>query len=654
MRNHSLVAPRRVPWSLCAVLALATAGAVLATAWISDDAFVTFRTVENFVAGEGLRWNVADRCQTATHPLWVLLLAAARVATGELYFTTIALGVLLSALAILLVARTAPTRTAAIVFAGLGALGSKSFVEFGTCGLENPLVYLLVALFAQQWFCREAGAVRLRHLGTLGALLVLARQDLVLLVLPCLVAAVRGAPWRVALRALLPGALLALAWYLFALVYYGTVIPTPGYGKLVAADVPARALFTQGRHYLADLGRRDPVAAGVLVAAVAAGLFRRQALFLAPALGVLLQVAYTLRVGGDFMSGRFFTAAFVLALATAAQWITGRGRVYAAVWLLAAMFAFDAPPWLTGTPANTEARIEHGIGNERAYYAEDLGLWSDRAKWAMDPEGQNVPRYEFLGRMFFHNRTRPAVVLVHAAGVHGYLNGSFAHLVDPFLCDPLLMRLPLQDREHWRIGHFKRRLPEGYLETLASGENRIRHAALAKYHEALQVLLRAPVFSAQRWRVWWGFQRGEYDGLLADYVREAYHEPPLVDVAAAELPRDLAVGTHWYDSHGVVVREGGLRIRHESPGRPRTLRLLLDGGGAGVLVFERAGQEVGRMPFLVAGDQLVGARWFEFAVPEAALGFDRVTMLPRVEANAEDSAIVVLGILAVLGCDLRP
>ena len=45
------------------------------TAWLSDDAYITFRTIDNFVNGYGLRWNIAERVQSFTHPLWLLLLS---------------------------------------------------------------------------------------------------------------------------------------------------------------------------------------------------------------------------------------------------------------------------------------------------------------------------------------------------------------------------------------------------------------------------------------------------------------------------------------------------------------------------------------------------------------------------------------------------
>src|SRR5690348_16048670 len=46
-------------------------------AWLSDDAYITFRTVYNFTHGYGLVWNVGERVQSYTHPLWMFLLTIA-------------------------------------------------------------------------------------------------------------------------------------------------------------------------------------------------------------------------------------------------------------------------------------------------------------------------------------------------------------------------------------------------------------------------------------------------------------------------------------------------------------------------------------------------------------------------------------------------
>lgn len=42
-------------------------------AHINEDAFITFRVVDNFIHGYGLRWNIDERVQVYTHPLWMLL-----------------------------------------------------------------------------------------------------------------------------------------------------------------------------------------------------------------------------------------------------------------------------------------------------------------------------------------------------------------------------------------------------------------------------------------------------------------------------------------------------------------------------------------------------------------------------------------------------
>ena len=54
----------------CACGLVAFAWVLLRTAWLCDDAYISFRVVENAVSGHGLRWNVADRVQVFTHPLW--------------------------------------------------------------------------------------------------------------------------------------------------------------------------------------------------------------------------------------------------------------------------------------------------------------------------------------------------------------------------------------------------------------------------------------------------------------------------------------------------------------------------------------------------------------------------------------------------------
>lgn len=49
---------------------------LLRTAWISDDAAITLRTVLNFTHDFGTTFNIDERVQAYTHPLWFLVISA--------------------------------------------------------------------------------------------------------------------------------------------------------------------------------------------------------------------------------------------------------------------------------------------------------------------------------------------------------------------------------------------------------------------------------------------------------------------------------------------------------------------------------------------------------------------------------------------------
>ena len=59
------------------------------------------------------------------------------------------------------------------------------------------------------------------------------------------------------------------------------------------------------------------------------------------------------------------------------------------------------------------------------------------------------------------------VIAFEAVGLLGYHAGPGVHILDPMaLTNPLLARLPAD--EPWRIGHFRRPLPSGYVRMLES------------------------------------------------------------------------------------------------------------------------------------------------------------------------------------------
>ena len=62
---------------------------IIKSAWVCDDAYISFRTVYNFVNGYGLTWNIAERVQGFTHPLWLFVLSIFYFITREPFYTTV-------------------------------------------------------------------------------------------------------------------------------------------------------------------------------------------------------------------------------------------------------------------------------------------------------------------------------------------------------------------------------------------------------------------------------------------------------------------------------------------------------------------------------------------------------------------------------------
>jgi hypothetical protein len=67
------------------------------------------------------------------------------------------------------------------------------------------------------------------------------------------------------------------------------------------------------------------------------------------------------------------------------------------------------------------------------------------------------------------------------------------HVVDELaLTDPLLSRIPYVYGSEWRPGHLPRKIPEGYLDSLLTGQNLLVDDCLRRYYDPLTGRGRAP------------------------------------------------------------------------------------------------------------------------------------------------------------------
>jgi arabinofuranosyltransferase len=447
--------------ALCAAVT-AVVGLMFATGWLSDDAFITLRVIDNLWHGYGLRWNVLERVQVFTHPLWMLSLAAAYGVTREAFWTTIVLSMALSAGGVVTLARRLAADAAASVVALSLVAASKSVIEFSTSALENPLSHaLLLAFFPALWRGSD-GRPRLFRAAFLAGLSGLCRLDLLVLVGPPLAAAAwdgrhegRGRLARVAMLAASP----ILVWWAFAFVYYGSIWPNTALAKL-PSNVGLVERVPQGLRYLADTAIVDPVTVGAIAAAVAWAWWRGRDR--AVALSLTAALAYVVAVGGDFMTGRFLSAPAVVAVAFltfAVPWRWRGAAAVAAASLGLALAMPQSPLRVWPPPRTADAIVSHGAGivDERAVYAPYTSVVA-----VVRGSGPRDHPWARGGRSM---ALAPGVKVFEAVGLLGYYAGPAVHIVDPVaLTDPLLARQPAD--HPWRIGHFRRPLPRGYVERL--------------------------------------------------------------------------------------------------------------------------------------------------------------------------------------------
>jgi arabinofuranosyltransferase len=606
-------------WRLsAAALLLLLAGAVVRLSWLSDDAFITFRSIENLCAGHGPVWNVGERVQTYTHPLWFLLLAALRGTTGECPLTAQFTGMVLSALFVLLLLRAAGIGAAATVALGL-LLGSRTWTSFATSGLETALLYALIAALALAGRTADP-AQRAGRVALASGLLATTRLDLILLAGPLLAVALRGVPLRTAGRALALGFAPLAAWLAFATVYYGSPFPVTAYAKAFCHGVPTLDLARQGLQYLLRTATDDPVTIGGMLLGIGLGLARRATRALA--LGAALYAAYAVKVGGDYMLGRFFLPSFATAV-----WLLAGSPHLRAAWTaglgLAATVALALLPGLPeaarplGAPPRTERITEDGIMDEQAWLYRHNGLLS--------PERIDRRPGDIAAHLRATGYTRPAFLVAGVIGVIGFGVGDQVHIVDPWLCDPVLMRLPVADPGHWRIGHFFRRFPLGYLESVTSGENRIHHPGLARFYDAMRSVVRDPVWSAARWRHLVDLWTGRFDADLAAYVAAEYRDPPRTQLALAELSAPLPPFGWWFDTPAARTAQcGGLSIRLPEPSDAPALLVTATGDATYTVAFRRAGATLATTSFAYLGLPLAGMESRRVEVPAAARPYDEI------------------------------
>lgn len=481
------------PFTICLLLS-AYAIEIARTAWIGDDAAITLRTVLNFINGYGARFNIDERVQAYTHPLWFLLISALSLITNNVFASTLWLSGACSLGALWLLFRSRYSLMNGVVVV-IGLLLSKAYIDYSASGLENPLSHLIVlsTSIAALRFTEDGAEKWLRLLCLGGGAAYLTRPDLVLIVLPLVAfVVIQKRPSHGSLaRSILLGALPVLAWTAVATYYYGSPFPNPAYAKL-GSGVPFVERVIQGGRYFLHSMPRDPLTLAMIVLGTAIGV-RDGGTGAAISGGILLHLAYVVAVGGDFMEGRFLTCPLLLAALLLIRAQLSTARLVTVAVCVAALGAFGIQNTLLSSASYANEEISpDGIADERGYYFQEHG-WLNAGgdvfgvlEWRIDPEDLDE----------IH-------VVCGGLGFASILDGPAAHYIDRCgLADPLLARLPAMRDPQWRIGHFVRALPSGYEESIRTQSNRLTDPDIRSYYDSIRLVTRGDLNDPKRlWEV---------------------------------------------------------------------------------------------------------------------------------------------------------
>lgn len=593
---------------------------LIRTAWISDDAYITFRTVDNFIHGFGLTWNTAERVQVYTHPLWMLLLSLMDLATHEIYFSAIFLSIAISVTAVVLLGQRIALSPKEAALGILACVLSKAFIDYSTSGLENPLTHLILALFFIIYLRSGWSPRHVFLLSLLVAFAALNRMDIGLLLLPPLIMGLWGGFIKKNLVALIAGSAPFFSWTIFAVIYYGFPFPNSAYAKLHTGIGDSERIH-QGFLYLLNSIDRDPLTLLVILAALTLALWRRDRKALGISSGILLYLAYIVYIGGDFMSGRFLTAPFFASVVLISQGrIAPRSELF--VFLVLLMVGLSSPPTTLQSDSHySQTGIDdRGIADERGFYYQASGLLKENRR-------RPLPRHDWVsdGKMA---RAEGGVYVRGNIGFFGFFAGPRVHVVDPLgLSDALISRLPARKNWRWRVGHYNREIPEGYIQTLQTGESCLQDKNLEIFYKRLSLITRGRLWDKNRWLAIWEMNLGRYNQLID---REAYRYPDMVRVRFQDLMNPAYPGFSSKTDGGISFSGNGLKIDLGRVWHGKSIELSLDSHDDFELIYVLRNHRMAQDKFKARYDRPSGLGVRILSVPRRAaeMGFDEIMIFP--------------------------
>lgn len=649
--------PRLLKAFAFAATLVAFAWLVLSHAWFSDDAYFSFRTVDNFINGYGLTWNVAERVQVYTHPLWVLLLSIPYNFSHEIYLTTIFTSLALTLVLVGLVT-FAGTKNfwrglAAVLLLGL----STAFVDYSSPGLENPLSHLLLGGFLILFFQQGTSPRKLFWLSLIAALGTVNRLDTALFYFPPLLYewTRQTNKWRGA-GMLALGLVPLFVWEVFSIIYYGFPFPNTYYAK-AQNYIGLKESIWAGLNYFYFTFKFDPITWAVIGAPVVTVVWQKTRAGLSVAAGILLYLIYILSIGGDFMGGRFISSAYLASVLILLAFLFPKlsfkkhwALIPAAV--LLSLVATSPPYFLYPKDFRTSRWPLVGnvvVDERREFYSTNFVRLEMFHEFNSDPTHNVINNLAFLVRSVFRGtafRTEAEhdwidlgldlqerataegriVTVSEGNGLTGFYAGPNVHFIQGLaLTDPFLARLPPLYYPNWRSGHFIRSIPRGYTEIEQGSASALSDPILDSYLQKIRLVTRGPIFSLERWQTIWELNTHGFDYFLPDY-EDPFRFPGLTHLTA-DSANGLEIETSGIAFNG---KKGiGLQIDFDHLIHAEGLEIALSAGDSFELLYLDADENSIGSTTLIS-DQVDGIETYSVEIPGSvsSKGFAAIRVLP--------------------------
>ena len=415
--------------------------------WVGEDAFIFFRYVDNLVYGNGLVFNLGERVEGFTAPLWVFTLALLRKVTEfELRPTAIILGLVLSTLSIALLIYFEHQREIFFPLVVTLMITNSAFRDFATSGFETSLTYLLL-ISALICIKRELHFSRPEIVGILLSLLVLNRPESALILFYVSVLIILKKDLKIIIRFFIPVILFVGGYQIFRMGYFASLLPNTFYAKKGGV-----LYISQGFNYLKDFVLSYPLTFVIYLGLTCYTLVNKKLRDANKHILIIsaLLMGYVLYAGGDYMHGRSLLLAFI---------VLSVGLIDAGSYILLSQFVLIILVMLIGylgikqIPITKKVYAQiNNINDERSHFGYSFKSDEFKEYLSLPITGEfGWAERGFYYRELYEQLKVPFSVVNGNIGYFGYAVGENINVMSSILVDPYLARLDTAKRG--KIGH---------------------------------------------------------------------------------------------------------------------------------------------------------------------------------------------------------